>query len=481
MSQIEELRQILSGSNTEALSELRERIENIDQRTRDVAEVLAPAIDEGMAKNDQLIESLTKPVSMGLKKAIRTEPAAYAEILYPVMAPSIRKAIAQAVSSLMVTINQTMSSATTAEGLGLRIRSWRTGMPYAQLALRESLVYRVVHLYLIERETGMMIAETRAEDATSLDSDAVSAMFAAIQSFVQDSFSQNDEDRLTDLKVCEHKVWVAHSRKLMLACVIDGEPRESLKIELYDTLDDIRGEFATAIEEFNSDTAAFVGVEERLQPLMQSELKQDHSKQESQASIGSIIVLGLVALALSYWLYTSIVDSAKKSTLEHYLKQTPGVVVTETYWQDDRLVIEGLQDPDAEIPYNILNAHNMPKDSLEFRTIPFRSLETDMEMLRFRNDLQPPAPLVFEVNDGKIWLIGNAPINWLLDNDVRLRQLGADKRLQLGQLKASKASVEIYLATRSVSEDPLLQAKMMDMLTDSPWTDVVLPSRAQPF
>jgi len=40
MSQIDELRQIIVGDNSELLNELKDRVESIDRRTRDVSEVL---------------------------------------------------------------------------------------------------------------------------------------------------------------------------------------------------------------------------------------------------------------------------------------------------------------------------------------------------------------------------------------------------------------------------------------------------------
>ncbi|MGI9317373.1 MAG: hypothetical protein ACR2QW_08595, partial [bacterium] len=122
MSQIEELREILVGGNAEEIAKLRERINNLDQRTKDVSEVLAPAIDAGIQHDSKLVDSLAAPVSASLKRAIRKEPDNYAEILFPVMAPAIRRAISEAISSLMVTINQTMASATSAEGIGLRVQ-----------------------------------------------------------------------------------------------------------------------------------------------------------------------------------------------------------------------------------------------------------------------------------------------------------------------------------------------------------------------
>ncbi|RBP49255.1 hypothetical protein [Arenicella xantha] len=459
MSQLDELRQIIVGDSAEQIDQLNQRLDDLDRRTKDVAEVLAPAIDAELANNGQnLVRSLQRPVSLGLKQAIRTEPKAYAEILYPVMAPSIRRAIAQAISSMMVTINRTIESATTVRGVRMRMESVRTGVPYAELALRHSLLYRVEHVYLIDRDSGMLIDEVASHDAQSLDSDAVSAMFSAIQSFVQDSFAGDESARLTDLKVGEHNVWVAHGPRVMLACVILGSAPESLKSELYDTLDGIRSDYATAIEDFTGDNSAFVGVEDRLMPLLQLQLKSGESV-SSKGNSATLFIGVLALLALGYLIWMWFVDQSKLSTVNYYLKQTPGVVVTDSYWHDDQIVVEGLRDPDASIPFSTLDAYDISRDQIKMQMIPFRSLETDMELQRFREHFNLPVNVQFDVAQGQITLSGEAPIEWLNQHSVRLQQLVADRRLSTAGLSASLDSVDATLE-RQLSADQFAQIEL---------------------
>ena len=281
MSQLDELRQIIIGSDAEVLQELKDRIEDIDKRTKDVAEVLPDAIDERISVDGRLVDSLKEPVFTGLKEAIRNEPDTYAEILYPVMAPSIRRSISQAISSMLITINQTIESATTAQGLKLRLEAIRTGVPYAQLILRKSAPYKVEHVYLIDRNTSLLIDEMHSPDSVSLDGDAVSAMFSAIQSFVQDSYSQDESSRLTDFKSEQqtenHNTWIVHGPHMMMACVILGDAPESVREKLYDTLDLIHVNYANESANYDGDSSTFVGVENYLEPIVQLNSKQEIS------------------------------------------------------------------------------------------------------------------------------------------------------------------------------------------------------------
>ncbi|MBX2849627.1 MAG: hypothetical protein KTR16_14995 [Acidiferrobacterales bacterium] len=476
MSQIEELRQIIVGADSEKLNELKERIENVESRTRDVLEVLPPAILAGVQQDDRLIKAFQKPVSESLKRSVRAEPEEYAQILYPVMGPSIRRAISQSISSLMVTINQSIESATSAQGLKLRLQSMRTGIPYAELALRQSLKFKVEHLYLIDRESGMMISEARGDGTSSLDSDAVSGMLSAIQSFVQDSFSQNDDDRLSDFKVGQHNVWIAHGRSAMLACVIFGEAPESLKTELYDKLDFIRTEYAQELNRFDGDTSIFFGIEDKLKPLIQLELQDDQDSfgGSGKPSIGKILlILGIVA-GLLYLGYNWFNANSKLNTVEQYLKEVPGLVVTNTFWEDDVMVVEGLQDFDANIPFSVLRTKNIERDLLEFRTVPFLSLDPEIELRRLDNELSIPDALKLEILEDRLIIAGHADVTWLLDNDISLRHLASSHRLNASELYASFSSLRDYHEAKEIDLADMGEEILTMSMT--PWFD--LPASA---
>lgn len=447
MNELDELRQLIVGSDSEQLAELKERIENVEKRALDVAEVLTPAISAGLKRDGQaLISALKAPVSLGLKQAIREEPDEYAEILYPAMAPSIRRIISQAISSLLITINRTVESATSAEGIKTRVQSLRTGVPYAELSLRKAILYRVEHVYLIDRTSGIKIDEVASDESASLDSDAVSAMFSAIQSFVQDSFSQDKTAMLTDLKVGEYNVWVAHGPTLMLACVINGDAPEGLKDDLYDTLYGIRTAYANQIAHFKGDVDDFIGVKELMSPLLQLQLKTDQKDEDSAAKSSSLLpflVLFLLLGALGYSLFDR---HSKVTTVEHFLRKTPGVAVTDVYWGGGSIVIEGLQDPDARVPFNVFEAYGITPASLSLQTIPFRSLDVNMELQRFREEFLLPKGVNLAAINNAVHLSGRAPVTWLNANDIRIRQLAADSRLNISELTASPMSVKASLA-----------------------------------
>lgn len=448
MSQIDELRQIIVGDDADTLRELKDRIESIEKRTNDVAEVLPDAITERIALDSRLTDALKEPVFRGLKDAIRNEPNAYAEILYPVMAPSIRRAITQALSSMLVTINQTIHSATTAQGLKYRFEAWTTGVPYAELMLRQTAPFMVEHVYLIDRDSGLLVKEAHAEGVKSLDGDAVGAMFSAIQSFVQDSFSANKQSRLTDFK-SEHQsdnqnIWIVHGADMMLACVISGNAPESIREKLYDTLDQIHVDYSNQTSNYDGDASIFKGIHTYLNPLVELD---ENTKEVKQASIAKyiipiLLVFGVMAIGIYLFERGQVL-----STIKHQIQATPGIAITNAYWDDGKVIVEGLQDPDAVIAYDDLKAKKIDKDLIVFKTIPFRSLESSMELQRFDKEFSLPGEITFVVEDNKIQMLGQPSIGWLNSHDLRIRQLAADGRLGITGLSASTDSVDVLIKT----------------------------------
>jgi hypothetical protein len=115
-------------------------------------------------------------------------------------------------------------------------------------------------------------------------------------------------------------------------------------------------------------------------------------------------------------------------------------------------VVQGLQDPDAELPTQILLAHGVGLEHLLMRTTPFRSLETEMEMSRFNDEFDLPDGLELFVYDDEPALKGMGWVSWLLENDLRLQQLASDWRLNIDRLTVSPGSLTQYLDDVSGSQ-----------------------------
>ena len=438
MSQLEELKKIIVGDNAEDVAKLKQRIENINTRTRDVAEVLPTAIEKRIEQDEKLAKALQQPISKSIKSSIQREPKEYADILYPIMSPAIRMSITSAIRSMLATINQTVESATSIRGWRWRMESMKTGVPYAEIALRHALLYRVEQVFLIDKESGLLISSVVNEDVVEKDSDAVSAMFTAIQSFVQDSFSGNQEDQLTDMAVGEHRVWVVHGPTAMLACVIRGMAPASLRTQLIEILENIHVDYSQALSEFNGDSSEFIGIDNYLEPCLSIKLKDyaGEKKRPPLASIlGAFILLGLFA----YWLFSSMQQRSQLEYVSQTLSKTPGVLATDVFWEKGKLQVFGLRDPIAELPISRFEQLGISENKIDFQLKPYRSLESEIVIARYLAQHSVPASVNLSLVDQVLSFSGTADLNWL--DNLPLQTNDVIQQFNLSELSPTEKSV----------------------------------------
>lgn len=473
MSQLDELKKIIVGDNAEDVARLRERLENLNARTNDVAEILPRAIEQRIEQDEQLAKSLQKPISRSIKASIQREPKEYADILYPIMSPAIRMSIASAIRSMLATINQTVESATSFRGWRWRMEAMKTGLPYAEIALRHALLYRVEQVFLIDKESGLLISSLVNEDVVEKDSDAVSAMFTAIQSFVQDSFSGNENDQLTDMAVGEHRVWLVHGPKAMLACVIRGMAPASLRTQLIEILENIHVEYGSQLAEFQGDATDFAGVENYLEPCLTLKLK-DFGGEKKQLPIGSIIGAFILLALVAYWLFSSMQQRSQLNYVSNVLGQTPGVLATDVFWQDGRLQVYGLKDPLAVLPVSRFAQQGIAEQNINFQLKPYRSLENEIVITRYREQHNVPEQVQLALDNQTLAFSGSADLSWL--NTLSIEGSDVVRQFDFNNLMASEESVINYVKqSTGLAEGVVLTMRGKDLIVsgnaDKVWLD----------
>lgn len=174
---IEKIKDLLFGNEKKALDAITRRLETPEGRTADVADVLPDSILRSHAGGKRLVPALQEPVEECIRTSIRRDPSDFADALFPVMGPAIRRSIAEALRSMVQSLNEGIENSLS---VTTRYKAWRAGMPLGQYVLQRSILYRVEQVYLIKRDDGLLIEHLQREDAVGKDSDAVSAMYTAI-------------------------------------------------------------------------------------------------------------------------------------------------------------------------------------------------------------------------------------------------------------------------------------------------------------
>ncbi len=414
-AELARLREILFGREQRELEALRARVAQLGFTPERLADELPSAIFRRTDRGDrQLAIALAPSVQQALGESVRKHPATIATAIFPVLGPAIRKAIGEAMAGLVASVNTGIGQSLSLRGLQWRFEAWRTGVPYAQVVISHSLVYRVEQVLLIHADTGLLLAHVTSPDLVATDGDLISGMLTAIRDFVGDSFSsERDIGGLTSFKVGDLGVSVEPGPQAILAAVVRGPAPSSLMAKLRETIESIHLRFADPLAEFEGDATPFEPSKELLADCLETVLQSDARAGKRGVTWWPWVVgTALLATALAVFLWR------RASEWQHAvsrLEAEPGIVLVhaEHGWRRSRL--SGLRDPLAAQPAVLLAANGLDTTRVDGRWQPYVSLDSTMVLDRARRQLAAPPAVAFALRGDTLSARGTAPMSWVAD------------------------------------------------------------------
>ncbi|MBK7994073.1 MAG: OmpA family protein [Blastocatellia bacterium] len=413
-----ELRHLLFAPEQEELSKIKKHLNDPEQQAQSVSNVLPRAFALSIKRDERLGEALQPTIETAIKVSVKKDPRTLVDALFPVMGPAIRKAIAQTLSTMLQSLNQTLENSFSAQGLKWRLEAFRTGRTFAEIVLLKTLLYRVEQVFLIHKETGLllqhMVSPILLSKGTEIqDADMVSGMFSAIQDFVRDSFQVGQNESLQELRMGDLTVWIEQGPQALLAGVLRGNTPKELRATFQEALEKIHLEQSTILSEFQGDASIFENVRPLLEPCLESqyEAKKDEKKL-SPAFLGTFGVIStLLLIWFSVWLW-------------HYwhwqiyldrLNSEPGIVITQTSKQGSKYFIAGLVDPLATNPEELRKQAGLSEKKVISRWEPYQAMQPKFILARAKDILQTPETVNLRLENNVLIASGKAPNQWIRD------------------------------------------------------------------
>jgi len=372
-----ELRRLLLPER-EDLSRLRDRLADPQLRAEDVSEVLPPALQIGAARGPELRSALRPLVEDAIRVSVQKDPAIFADALFPIIGAAVRKAVASALQSTVQTLNQIVEQSLSWRSLRWRWESFTTGKSFGEIVLARSLLYRVEQVFLIHRESGLLLQQCAAESIVIRDADLVSGMFTAIQDFVRDSFGSEPNQELETLHVGEFDVWIQYHRQAILAVVIRGTPPKQLKGVFETVLERIYSKKGKDLEKFDGDSSVFLSCQEDLRACFVGQATEERHRISPLWWLAAAILLEAVA----YWIFTGVREHRRWDDYLARLHNQPGIVVTGVEKHGASYLVSGLRDPLAVDPATLLPGTGVDPKNVAFHWEPYHSLQPYFEASR---------------------------------------------------------------------------------------------------
>lgn len=349
---------------------LLERLQNKDSKTQEIlSQYLSDVITKTSKESpEDLSRSLQSVISPAISKEIENNKETMIDALYPIMGGMISKYVTQSIKEMMDTINKKIEDGLSSERIKRKVKAKFTGVSESELLLEESGDATISSIFIIHKETSILVAESHLEDQQIDDAHMVASMASAIKDFINDWIEKNESmNEVQLLSYGNATLYIESAGSVYLIAFLDSEPDHALR-------KDINEFFATLLKEYAPFFQRFVGDDsstevEKLTYKIDTFLnKEDFShivkkKENSKLKwiIGSVLGLAIVIYALTA-LVTKFEEYGLQSKIEKH-----GYLV-DVSLDDERVKLSGrvenLSDVDKIVQIVRAHTHNPIENQL---------------------------------------------------------------------------------------------------------------------
>ncbi len=216
---LEILKDILFTDDREYIEKIAQRIEYIEQKVEDperISSKVEPIVDHKLKEFTESIPTTLGPtITAALKDEVQNHTDEVVDVLFPILGRMIKKYVAQEMRMLSEKINGQLGF----KGWKRKMKSWFGGAKEEELILSELSTAKIEQVLLIERESGLLTASYSTTE--TIDEEMISGMLTAIKNFVEDAFSQKNQN----LELIEYELYHIHLQSFVthyVAVVISG-------------------------------------------------------------------------------------------------------------------------------------------------------------------------------------------------------------------------------------------------------------------
>lgn len=339
------LKEILLSEDQLRIDVLKEELEKLKSRIEDselLIETLEPVIAELMEKKiiasrHEMAEILSPIMSAAIKKQVEYAKDEVVDALYPVIGKTIRRSIAEAMRNLVRTVNDRVERALSPRQIFQRIKARVSGVSPGDLILKESMPFQVHELFLIHKETGILLAHI--SDMTShpgANQELISGMLTAIKDFAQTLFSGGEARDLHEIQYEDRQIRLEVGQFAYLACITSGIPPDNFTDEIAQLIYKVHRNFLPALRDFEGDMGVFQSVQPILGRFIHhfdrqpSLVTEDGTVERKRFRFGFVFLSGLLIIVLGVFLGVFVIPkktAVKKvgQTLAELEKEFPAL------------------------------------------------------------------------------------------------------------------------------------------------------------
>ena len=431
-----ELRNLILGLSPDELLVLQTWLKSENDFTEEIGRILPKAVLLSIKREDALGAILLPVIEQAIFTSVQNNPTVLADALFPVMGAAIRKSISDTFREMIQSLNQTLENQFSVERVKWRFEAMFSSKSFAEIVLLKGIKYQVKSVFLIHKETGLLIQDAYPEESLLDEADMVSSMLTAVQDFVKDSFSNqlNASDTLDTIKLNDFNVWIEDAPLAYLAVVIEGSPPESVRQIFKSNLEDIHGKFTPILSDFEGDTDDGIP----MQPFLDNCVIQQSYKKEEKSNTKVYLILSAVVILLGVWIFISAQKNYRWNGFITDLKSEQSVVVIESGFDSGIPYVVGMKDALANDFSHLATQNKIDDSTIEYRWTNYISLAPEFVYLRMMKHMKPSSEINTVLKSDTILISGKASQAWINNLEIYLLEKSDVIHYDINHLKPTE-------------------------------------------
>ncbi|MCF6206445.1 MAG: hypothetical protein L3J47_06090 [Sulfurovum sp.] len=362
-------------------------LKNLEEKEGRTVEILSEYLASVIKRASQthlpeLSEALQKVIAPAISKEIANNQEVMIDALYPIMGGMISKYVTQSIKELMEQINKKIEQGLSFERIKRKMKAKLSGVSETELLLEESSDALISSMFIIHKETGILISSASLENREIDEPHLVASMASAIKDFINDWISRSGSETIEEVQILSYAnatLYIESAGSVYVIAFLDSEPDYELRSE-------INTFFASLVKEHGSFFRAFEGddsspetkeIAEEMRAYLLAQ-KNIHREEKGKSNFAKYI-LTAVALAVGGYVLYGLYVWYGEYVVEKRIARETGTLVSISR-SEDKVLLEGYVDDLAKTKRieTIVKETLKPKEIVDHLHLDVRSLQNLM-------------------------------------------------------------------------------------------------------
>ncbi len=289
---------------------LQERLDSLNDQLQSEFDQLVPRIttslntiiaNKNQESHQDMAEAIGPIMADSMRVQIRLSRLDAIDSLYPIIGETVQKSVSEFVRELQRNIDARLRAALDTQSIRRTIEARIRGVSPAELAFRDAIPFVVQDIFLIQPESGLLLAHVDSDNSGGDDSDLISGMLTAIRDFVHDSFGQNqDSGSLDEIQYGEQRIIIQSGPNAYLAVVISGIESEGMRAYLRQFMSDLHINYGMVLRDYDGNLETIQEITPSVSELATNLMNRTESLPKPMGRVQKTALMGVGFLGLLF-------------------------------------------------------------------------------------------------------------------------------------------------------------------------------------